>query len=706
VSPAAGLGRREFLVRAGLGGAGLWLAIRLPSSAQAAAQPPPTALEPSAWLRIDPRGQVTIYLAKAEMGQGVFTSMPMLVAEELEADWKTIQVVQAVADPRYGRMGTGGSSSVRGSFLPLRQAGAAARELLVEAAARRWKVDRSTCRAQQGQVIHGPTGRTLGYGALALAAAALPVPADPPLKDPKDFRLIGRPVARLEGPAKVSGRAVFGIDVRVPGLRHAVVARPPVMGGKVAGFDRARALAVPGVRQVLEVPSGVAVVADTTWAAIQGREALGVRFDAGPNGQLDQAAIAAALATAPVVSPPVRAEGDLGAALAAAAQRLTATYELPLLAHATMEPMNCTAHVKGKALEVWAPTQAPAFALPALEQAMGFPANRVTLHTTFLGGGFGRRALPDFVVEAAQVSKAAGGPVQVTWTREDDLRHDFYRPPGRNELAAGLDARGRLVAWHHRVRSPSILQQRFGSSDRGGHPDVVEGAADVPYQAGAVLVDCALPVLGLPIGWWRSVYSSQNAFPEECFLDEVAAAAGRDPLQFRLDHLPTGHRLRGALALAAERAGWGKPLPAGRARGVACHASFGSHVAEVVEASVEGGRVRVHRVTCAIDCGQVINPNTVEAQVEGAVVYGLSAALRGEITVKDGAVVESNFDGYEPLRMDEMPAVEVHVVPSTEPPGGLGEPGLPPLAPALANALFALTGRRLRRLPLRDLGSG
>jgi isoquinoline 1-oxidoreductase beta subunit len=691
-------GRRRFLQATALGGAGLWLAIHLPAAARAGPAAP-AALEPNAWLRIDAAGLVTIYVAKAEMGQGVLTSMPMLVAEELEADWKAIRVVQADALPRFGPMGTGGSRSVRSSYLPLRQAGAAARQVLLTAAARRWKVDPASCQAEQGQVLHPPSGRRFGYGALVAEASRLEVPKDPPLKDPKDFRLIGHRVARLDTAGKVTGRAVFGLDVRRTGLRHAVVARPPVMGGKVTGFDRAAALAVPGVEQVVEVPSGVAVVARSTWAAIRGREALGATFLAGPNGALDQASIAAKLAAAPVGEPPVRSEGDFAKAMGSAVSRADATYELPLLAHATMEPMNCTAQVKGGTVELWAPTQAPAMALPALQKAMGFAPEQVTLHTTFLGGGFGRRAMPDFVVEAAQVAKAAGGPVQVTWTREDDMRHDFYRPPGRNQLAGALDAAGRLVAWHHLVRAPSVARQLFGSAERNGAPDTAEGAIGFPYQATAIKVECALPELGLPLGWWRSVYSSQNAFPEECFIDELAALARADPLAFRLTHLPAEHRLRGVLELAAARAAWSTPPPAGRARGIACHASFGSFVAEVAEVSMEKGRVRVHRVTCAIDCGVVVNPDTVEAQLEGAVVYGLSAALRGEITVKDGAVVQGNFDQYEPLRMSEMPAVSVHVVPSSAPPGGVGEPGLPALAPAVGNAIFALTGKRLRRLP-------
>lgn len=697
------LGRRDFLRVAAGGGAGLWLGLQLPSRAEAATTSKPWA--PDAWLRIDGAGTVTVCLGKSEMGQGTYTGMAVLIAEELEADWSRLKVVQADGDAKaFGNMITGGSASVRGLFEPLRKAGATAREMLIGAAAKQWKVERSTCRAEQGQVIHAASGRRLGYGALAAAAAREPVPKDPPLKAPADWKLIGKKVARLDSPDKVTGRTRFGLDVRVPGMRFAAVARPPVVGGSVSKFDETRALAVPGVRKVVEVPSGVAVVADSTWAALQGRDALGATFVAGANGALDSAGLARRLAEAPPESPPARSEGSLDAALAGSAKRLEAVYEVPLLAHATMEPMNCTAHVKAGSAELWAPTQAPTWAQADVAKALGLAPEKVTVHVTFLGGGFGRRALPDFAVEAALVSKAAGVPVQVVWSREDDMRHDYYRPAGRNELKAGLDAAGALVAWHHRVRTPSIGKQLFGSAARrGGHPDVLEGAVAFPYTAGAVQVDAAMPEVGIRIGWWRSVYSSQNAFPEECFMDELAVAAGKDPLAFRLAHLPAGHRLRAVLELAAGKAGWGSPLPAGRARGIACHSSFGSHVAEVAEVSVVGGRPRVHRVVAAVDVGVALNPDSVEHQVEGSVVYGLSAALRGEITLEHGAVVQGNFDTQEPLRLDEMPVVEVHLVPSQAAPGGIGEPALPPIAPALANALFALTGKRVRRLPIRTV---
>ncbi len=691
------LSRRDFLrVSAGTG-AGLWLGFRLePRQAWAAA---PAAFAPNAYLSVEPSGQVTIWVIRSEMGQGVHTSMPMLVAEELECDWKSVRIEQAVTGPKFGRMGTGGSRSVRGSWTPLRKAGAAARQMLVEAAAVRWGVEPASCRAEAGKVVHAASGRTLGYGALAAAAGRLSVPQDPPLKDPTDFRLLGTKVARLDTPSKVNGRAVFGMDVRLPGLLFATVARPPVVGGKVTGFDDAKARKVPGVRKVVQVPSGVAVVADSTWAAMQGREALQVRFDDGANASFDSAAVERLLSDPAAKPQVVRAEGDLEAALTAGPKKLEAVYQAPFLAHATMEPMNCTARVTAKGAEIWAPTQSPTWAQGEVAKALGLAESAVSVRTTLLGGGFGRRAIPDFAVEAAEVAKVAGAPVQVVWTREDDMRHDLYRPASRHELRAAVDASGRLAAWHHRVRAPSIAAQLFGG--REGRPDVVEGAADVPYAAGAVLVDCLMPAVGVRVGWWRSVYASQNAFAEECFLDECAVAAGKDPVAFRRELLAKHPRLRGVVELAAEKAGWGSPLPAGRGRGIACYTSFGSWVAEVAEVSAQGTEVRVHRVVAAVDCGRTVNPDTIEAQVEGAVVYGLSAALRGEITLEKGRVKEGNFDDYQPLRLAEMPAVEVHIAPSTEDPGGIGEPGLPPIAPAVGNALFAATGKRLRRMPFR-----
>jgi len=693
------LSRRRFLELSAGAAAGLALGVGRPGRAGAAGT---TSFAPSAFLSIDETGAVTVWVTKSEMGQGVRTSLPMLVAEELEADWSRVRIEPALAEARYGSMGTGGSRSIRSLFLPLRQVGAAAREMLVAAAAARWGVDAGTCRAERGAVLHGPSGRRLGYGELVAQAAKLPVPKDPALKSPKEFRLIGKRVPRLDTPDKIDGRAVFGIDVRVPGMLHAVVARAPAYGARVAGFDADRARAVPGVRGIHQVPSGVAVVADSTWAAMQGREALRVTWDAGPNAALDDGAIGRLYEERSRAPEGVaRKEGEGAKALERAARRLEAVYQVPFLAHATMEPMNCTAHVRGDGAEIWAPTQAPQWAQEEVAKALGLKPEAVKVHTTLLGGGFGRRSRYDFPVEAALVSKAAGAPVQVLWTREDDMRHDFYRPASLHRLAAGLDGKGHLLAWTHRVVAPSISRQLFGKASRSGdRPDVVEGAWDLPYVAPAIEVDYAVPDVGVPVGWWRSVYSTQTAFANECFLDEIATAAKKDPYALRRELLPGNSRLRGALELAASRAGWGKPLARGRGRGIACHSSFGSHVAEVAEISVEAGRVRVHRVVCAIDCGQVVNPDTVEAQVEGAMVYGLSAALRGEISIERGLAKQGNFDDYEPLRMSEMPAVEVHIVPSSADPGGVGEPGTPPIAPAVANAVFAATGKRIRRLPL------
>jgi len=467
----------------------------------------------------------------------------------------------------------------------------------------------------------------------------------------------------------------------------------------VAGFDAAKALAVPGVRKVVEVPSGVAVLADTTWAAMRGREALSATFEGGPNGALDSAAIARLVDAAPLEPSPAKNEGDVDKALAGAKRKLSATYTLPFLAHATLEPMNCTARVDAGGAELWIPTQAPLWARGDVAKALGIPDDQVTVHTTFLGGGFGRRSFPDFPVEAALVAKAAGVPVQVTWSREDDFLGDYFRPCGKNELRAGLDAKGNLVAWHHLVRSPSISRQNFGG--RPGHPDVLEGAIAFPYRAGAVRIEAAVPTVGVRLGWWRSVYASQNAFPEECFLDELAHAAGKDPLAFRKGLLPADHPLQAVLALAGEKSSWGKKLPRGMARGIACHSSFGSHVAEVAEVSLAKGSIRVHRVVVAVSCGTALNPDSVAHQMEGSVVYGLSAALRGAITFAKGAAQQANFPDQDPLHMSEMPRVETHIVPSTAAPGGIGEPGLPPIAPAVANALFALTGKRLRSLPLK-----
>ncbi len=615
-------------------------------------------------------------------------------------------------------MRTGGSNAIRSSWEPLRKAGAAAREMLVAAAAQMWKVDRATCRAERGAVVHVPTGRRLSYGTLAARAATLPVPADAPLKDPKDFRLIGTRVPRLDTPAKVDGSAVFGIDVNVPGMLIASIERSPVLGGRLRRLDADRTKAMPGVRDVVALePSswigtngawaagcaaGVAVVAETYWQAVQGRGALEIEWDEGEAGTLDSAGIRAQLA-ALTDRPGVVAQslGDAAAALTGAAERVEAVYEVPFVHHATMEPMNCTAHVRADGVDVWAPTQNQGDAQRVAAELTGLPREKVRIHTTFLGGGFGRRLEPDFVSEAVRVSQAVGAPVKVIWSREDDMRNGFYRPTSYNRFAAGLDASGRPVAWTHRIAG-TPLRLKFGPLEKGIDDSLVDGAIDLPYAIPNLLVDQAvLELPAVPRGPWRSVGVSHNGFVTECFLDEIAAAGGRDPFELRRELLRDKPRHRRTLELAAEKAGWGTPLSAGRGRGIAL-AEWGPTVCvEVAEVQVDAdGSVRVPRVVCAVDCGPAVNVGQIEAQIQGGVVFGLSAALYGEITLERGRVVQGNFDTYPVVRMSDAPAVEVHIVPSTDPQGGTGEPGVPPIAPAVCNAIFAATGKRIRRLPI------
>ncbi len=692
--------RREFLETTALAGAGLAIGVRLADAAPARAT---AALEADVWLRVGADGSVTVTIARSELGQGVRTALPMLVAEELEADWKDVRIEPAVAAAKYGDMTTGGSMSIRSLWTPLRRAGAAAREMLVSAAAQTWRVEPATCRAESGAVVHIPSGRKLAYGALVARAAKLPVPADPPLKDPKTFRLLGTRIARVDGPAKVDGSAVYGMDVRLPGMLFASVALCPVFGGKAAEFDPAPALAVPGVKRVERCGSGVAVLAESVWAAFRGREALKVTWDEGALAALDSAAIRRAFEEkAKQAGLSARKEGKGAEALAGCARVIEAVYETPYLAHAALEPMNCTARVTEDACEVWAPTQSASDALEWAARTAEMKPEAVTVHTTLVGGGFGRRLMQDYVAQAVILAKATGVPVQVVWTREDDTRHDFYRPATYNLLRAGLDANGTPVAWAHRIVGPSILGQLAPEMQGGLDRSSVMGAADLPYAIPNLEVDFVLHDPGVPVGWWRSVGSSQNAFVTECFVDEVAAAGGHDPLGFRRALLRDQPRHLAVLNLAAEKAGWGAPLPPGRGRGLAVHGSFGSFVAMVAEVAVaDDGAVKVERVVCAVDCGMVVHPGLVEAQMESAVAFGLSAALHGEITIEQGAVVQSGFDDYPLLRMDETPAIEVHLAPSGDAVGGIGEPGVPPVAPAVVNAIAAATGKRVRRLPVR-----
>lgn len=694
------IGRRDFLIAGVSGSAGLVLGFYLKSKGNEARSREAGTFSPNVWLQIAPDNTVRIWIAKSEMGQGVRTALAMLVAEELEADWSTIRIQQAATEKIYGDQRTQGSSSVRTLWTPLSQAGATAREMLVTAAAQAWEVDRVACRAEKGYVVHRPTGRRMTYGELAGAAAALPIPRDVPLKKPAEYRLLGNSVPRLDSPSKINGSAIFGIDVKVPGMLYATVLRCPYIGGSVKAFDARKARAVPGVREVLRTMGGIAVLADSTWNALRGRSLLEVEWDQGLNASLSQDSVRKILeqsAKSPAVM--ARNEGDADRAIAAAHRIVESAFELPYLAHAAMEPLNCTAHVRWNGCEIWCSTQNPESVQRRAARVAMLPPAWVDVQTTLIGGGFGRRLENDMVVDAIQLSKATGKPVQVVWSREDDMQHDFYRPAAYSHMVAALDAEGQLTAWKHRLVSQSI-NSRFGSFD-GPDTTSVQGANDLPYTIPNIRVDYVAAQLPMPVGYWRSVGYSLNAFFTECFMDEVAAAAGKDPCEFRLGLLRNSPRRKAVLELVAEKSNWGKVLPAGKGRGVALHTSYRTTVAQVAEVSMApDGTVRVERVVCAIDCGQIANPDTIQAQMQGGIVFGLSAALWGDITLNDGRVLESNFDSYRVLRISEMPEVEVYVVPSVEASTGVGEVAVPPIAPAVANALFAATGKRVRRLPI------
>jgi isoquinoline 1-oxidoreductase beta subunit len=719
------LSRREF-VKAGLAaGAGLTLAASLEGCGKEPyPEPSGAAFAPNAWIRIGADDTVSVIVDRSEMGQGVSTALPMLVAEELDADWATIRYQFAPANEAYHNplsMGqlTGGSTSVRAAYRPLREAAGKARVMLVGAAAAQWGVPAADCRTANGEVL-APDGRRVRYGSIASAAAKQPVPERVTLKPAREFHLIGRPLPRLDLPAQVTGRAVFGIDAEPEGVLTAVVARCPVFGGGLRSFDATAARAIPGVKDVVRIDSGVAVVAEGYWAARQGRDALKLEWDEGELATLDDAAVSARLEQLSREAGELAHRAGEGAA-ATAARSLEAVYEVPYLAHATMEPMNCTAHVRPDAVTLWVPTQfqtGPRLLGGATRgvaaRVAGVAMRDVTVHTTHLGGGFGRRAETDFVLEACQLSKAVAAPVKVIWTREDDTRHDQYRPAARHVLRGGLGSDGAPLLWTHHIVCPSIIAKfiprwlprfatRIAGPLKGGvDANAIEGA-ELPYAFPHREIRYTRADLGVPVGFWRSVGHSHTAFAVECFIDELAALAGNDPVEFRRGLLSGAPRHLGVLNLVAERAGWGTPAPAGHFRGVALHESFGSYVAQVAEVSLVGGTARVHRVTCAVDCGQVINPDIVRAQMEGGIVFGLTAALKGRISLEQGRVKQSNFHDYPLLRMREMPEITVHLVPSELEPGGVGEPGTPPIAPAVVNAVSAATGKRVRKLPI-DLG--
>jgi len=700
------LSRREFLTAGVAAGAGLVIGFYLPHGSRGMS----AAFAPSAFLKISPEGKITIVVARSEMGQGVWTSLPMILAEELEADWKQISIEQAGASTLFGDQTTGGSASVRTTWDPMRRAGASAREMLISAAALEWGVPRASCKAQNSAVMHADSNRRLTYGQLANRAASLPVPTDPPLKSAKDYQIVGKMIPRLDVPSKVDGTAEYGIDCRLPGMKYAVIGRCPVFGGKLASFDDKESRKVPGIGYVGKISdAAVAVVADSVWGAMEARRLLKVEWDEGPNRSLSSVTIYEGLRTSAAgKAVTLYSRGDVSKA---SGRHVEAAYQLPFMAHAPMEPGNCAAQFREDGCELWAPTQVPQDVRDSVAQATGLAPDQVRVNVMLMGGGFGRRLEHDYGVEAALVSKAAHAPVQVLWTREDDMRNSTYRPASYHQLSARLDAAGWPTAFSHRIVSPSISGQKGSPGEGGVDPDLKDEAALIYALPNATLeyVDSQTPV---PLGWMRSVYALQVAFASESFLDELATSAQRDPLEYRLHLLKadedikffdtTWHtaRMRGVLELAAEKAGWGKALAPGHHHGIACFGCFSSYMAEVVELSIEGNQPRVHRVVAAIDCGQVVNPNILEQQIQGGVVYALTNALRGQITIEKGRVVQGNFDDYAPIRMSEAPAVEAHFVLSSEPPTGAGEPPVPPLAPALSNAIYAATKKRIRALPI------
>jgi len=702
--------RRDFLKTSVLAGGGLLIGFTLPGAsrfAQAASE-----FKPNAFIRISSDNQVTVICGFSEMGQGVLTAIPMLVAEELEADWSRIKVEQAPADPVFknpflGFQATGGSTTVRSSWEPMRKAGATAREMLIAAAADTWKVDKSECRAEKGTVVH-KSGKKLSYGKLAAKAVDQPVPKEVTLKDPKDFKIVGKGAKRLDTPAKVNGSARFGMDVRLPGMLTAVVARSPVAGGKVASFNADKAKAMPGVKHVVQIGSGVAVVANGYWNALKGRDALEIKWDDGAGASLSSEGIRKTFGELAEKDGTVGLkQGDANAALAGAAKKLEAVYEVPYLAHACMEPMNFTASVTPDGVELWGSTQSPGLLQIVLSQVAGVKPEQVKVTTTMLGGGFGRRFAFDFAIDAVLTSKAVGAPVHVVFPREDDIKGQQYRPASVVKFQAALDTAGNPVATRMHAVSSSIADAGHLPYEANGlkllkgvDGFAVEGLTEWPYATPNLQVEWTKNEPPIGVWFWRSVGHSQNIFFAEGFVDEMAAAAGKDPFEYRRALLGNSPRYKGVLELAAEKAEWGKPLSGGRARGIAVGQSFGSYVAEVAEVTVENdGQVKVHRVVCAVDCGRTVNPDIVKRQMESAIAFGLSAALYGKITLKDGKVEQSNFHDYPVLRMTDMPQVEVHILASSDAPGGVGEPGLPPLAPAVANAVFAATGKRVRKLP-------
>ncbi len=709
---AIGQGRigRRALIKGGIAlGTGLVVGFHLGPAGRRAARAQAGALAPNQWVSIDRDGVVTIVNSVVEMGQGSLTTMPAIIADELDTDLGKIRVTQAPANPKLyanpitGAQGYGGSRGVRDHIDMLRKAGAAAREMLMQAGANEWGVPLSEVDTDLDAVVHKPTGRRTPYSALVEKAAQLPVPQNPRLKKPDQFRYMGKLMHRRDTPLKVNGSAVFGMDVVVPGMLIASVERCPVFGGKVKAFDATAAKRIKGVKDVVQVTNGVAVVADSFWTAQRGRKALKVVWDEGPVAAVTSASIRQGyVAGATSAGQVARNDGDADKVLGAGAKTVEAVYEVPFLEHACMEPMNATAFVKPGSCEIWAPTQSPGGTQITGSNVSGLPVEKVIVNTTYLGGGFGRRGEQDFILDALETSKAMGAPVKVMWTREDDIQHGFYRPATYNVFKAALDTQGAPVAWWNRVVGPGILVQKGRAQAGTIDPAAMEGVRNMPYDIPNVHVEWVNKDYGVPLGFWRSVGPSQNGFIVESFVDEMAKAAGKDPVEFRRGLLAKSPRHKAVLELAATRANWGSPLPAGRARGCAVMFSYGSYVAHVAEVSVApNGKLKIHKLVGAIDAGFAVNPDQVKAQMEGGAIYALTALLYGEITIDRGRVKQSNFNDYPMLRIDEAPEMEVHILNSGEAAGGLGEPGVPTVAPAVCNAIFALTGTRVRSLPIR-----
>jgi isoquinoline 1-oxidoreductase beta subunit len=713
VQPSAhahSISRRGFLQVSAAAGGGLMLSVRLPFASGEAAAAGADRFVPNAFVRIDGDGQVILTMPYVEMGQGTYTSIPMLIAEELEVELDQVQLEHAppneklYTNPLLGVQATGNSNAVRGAWQPLRQAGATARAMLVSAAAKRWNVGPASCRAHSGEVLHAPTGRRIKYGELAADAARMPVPEGVALKQPRDFRLIGTPAKRLDTPAKVNGSAVYGIDVRLPGMKFATLAQSPVFGGRVKSVDDTAAKAVKGVRQIVRLEDAVAVVADHMGAAKKGLAALAIEWDDGPHARLNTGDIAGELERSTLGSGAVAQNiGDVDKAMAGAVSKVEATYQVPFLAHATMEPMNCTVHVRNDACEVWVGNQAIARAQRAAAEAADLPLDKVVLHNHLIGGGFGRRLESDGITRAVAIAKHVDGPVKVVWTREEDIQHDMYRPYWFDRLSAGLDAKGMPIAWNNRFAGSSVIARWLPPGFSNGlDPDSTEGAIDLVYDLPNMHVEYVrVEPPGIPTAFWRSVGPSHSVFVTESFMDELAATAKQDPVAYRRALLGKSPRAKAVLDLVAEKSGWGQPLPAGVGRGIALQFVFASYMAHVAEVEVaKDGAVRVRRVVCAVDCGTVVNPDTVQAQIQSGIIFGITAALYGEITLKNGRVQQSNFDSYQMVRMNEVPGIEVHIVRNSEPPGGMGECGTSLIVPAVANAIFAATGKRLRKMPV------